>query len=443
MMSSSTTLSIQIPDGAGPGDTLAFCVDGQTLEMEIPLGSKSGDVLEIQVGNGNEDRANDEGDDSSPSLTSDMMEVECESKQQETRQQESISTSIELSSGVTLQFAHQLPQHMNRDKDGSYNCDGTHSMAWHAGRTLVKYIDSPAFINLLKEIKEKDQNKFCIQSVLELGAGLGIVGIAFAHTISSNNTLSRSNDGLRPTQIVLSDVPSAVPLLNYNIQQNKSRCMLLQGSTRRKCVNVTAIPLLWHTMPISSATGDIDWIIGSDLLYNHQNIPALAATIQRLLPSDSSFGGDANTRRSGNTNKTRILLAVRWRKPNLEREFFACMNHLIDWTLITPKDDEDSSLSSSSSSSLCPCQLSWQEYGNPDCHKSNVYFSTTLISVNGTPTPLANIDESATQQMTNDEYEAFERMQIQIYIGTPKQQSSSSSVSPSKRGVKRTAVSMA
>ena len=48
-MTTTTTISIQIPEGTEPGDTLEFEANGQSLELEVPLGSQPGDVLEIQV----------------------------------------------------------------------------------------------------------------------------------------------------------------------------------------------------------------------------------------------------------------------------------------------------------------------------------------------------------------------------------------------------------
>jgi len=48
-------------------------------------------------------------------------------------------------------------------------------------------------------------------------------------------------------------------------------------------INISSIPLKWHSHPVLKTIGDIDFIVGSDLLYNIEAIPLLAATIRRLL----------------------------------------------------------------------------------------------------------------------------------------------------------------
>jgi hypothetical protein len=69
------------------------------------------------------------------------------------------------------------------------------------GKTRVKIIHSPGFDALLEGRK--------IQSVLELA------GMAFGHI------LSRSDRHATTAQVTLSDISSAIPLLNLNVQQNQ------------------------------------------------------------------------------------------------------------------------------------------------------------------------------------------------------------------------------
>jgi predicted nicotinamide N-methyase len=372
------TISVQIPDDAVVGDTLSFIVDGQILEMEVPPGSQPGDVMEIQVGEGG-------------ASSSDGNEEDAEMGESSQR-----NSSVRLSTGEILHIFTSLPT-TAVDGEATYChvshegvlCDGTHAMAWPAGLALVKYIGSPDFADWIDQesIYRNTKNKRYIQSVLELGSGIGIVGLAFSHFMSQRSS------GIA-AQMVLSDLPDAIPLLEYNIQQNQHLV------SDKNLVQISTVPLLWHSLPISSTTSRLDWIIGSDLLYNHKSIPALAATVQRLLSTKTT---------------TQILLSVRWRKPDLEREFFARMSSCVDWILLDGN-----------------CRLSWENYGNPHCKESNVYFSQTLVSVQGVPTSLAEIDETANHRMTRDEFEAWERVQIQIYLGKPKRRQHSSSC-----GVKR------
>ena len=182
-----------------------------------------------------------------------------------------------------------------------------------------------------------------------------------------------------------------------------------------------------------------DWIIGSDLLYNIKQIPALIQTIDQLLHIQHGC----------------ILLIVRWRKPDLEYEFFnyttnnSTMQCNLDWTLVFPTS---SSSSSSSSSAAFPCTLDWTKMGNPLCEESNEYFGHNVqISISGhnmnsnessflmatddtknnnqqqqqqqynetkqTCKVLADITEEDVQYMTEVEYNAWERAHIQVYKG--------------------------
>jgi predicted nicotinamide N-methyase len=378
------TISVQIPDDAVVGDTLSFIVDGQTLEIEVPPGSQPGDVMEIQVGGGG----------GVASSSSDAYEEDAEMGESSQS-----NSSVRLSSGEILHIFTSLPtpstdgeaNYCNTSHEGVL-CDGTHAMAWPAGLALVKYIGSPDFAGWIDEERtyRSSNDHYSTQSVLELGSGIGIVGLAFSHFMSQRSS------GIA-AQVVLSDLPDAIPLLEYHIQQNQHLV------SNKNLVHISTVPLLWHSLPISSTTSRLDWILGSDLLYNHKSIPALVATVQRLLSTKTT---------------SRILLSVRWRKPDLEREFFARMSSSVDWILLDGT-----------------CRLSWENYGNPNCNDSNVFFSQTLVSVQGVPTSLAEIDESANQRMTSQEFEAWERVQIQIYVGKPKGQQSCSC------GVKRTKAS--
>jgi hypothetical protein len=225
---------------------------------------------------------------------------------------------------------------------------------------LVNFINVSGFDKLFQERK--------IESVLELGSGLGLAGMAFGHLLSRSQMQCTA-------QVTLSDMPSALPLLDYNVQQNRH---LMSPS-----VHISTVPLVWHCHPVSQSNCTLDLIIGSDLLYNPANIPALVATITRL-----------------SSPTTWIIMSVRWRKPDLERAFFMQLSDRIDWRVL------DGS-----------CPLSWRDYGNPSSEASNSYFSQTMVGVQGKPVTLASIDESATERMTSDEFEAWEKFQTQIYLG--------------------------
>jgi hypothetical protein len=83
-----------------------------------------------------------------------------------------------------------------------------------------------------------------------------------------------------------------------------------------------------------------------------------------------------------------------------ERAFFLQLSDVVDWKMIHGS-----------------CPLDFREYGNPACHESNKYFSQTMIGVNGKPVPLFSIDETATQKMSDAEFEQYEACQTQVYFG--------------------------
>lgn len=337
----SRTISLQIPPGADPGDTLTFVVDGAELELTVPEGASVGQVLELQVG--------------------------CGVQEEETIEREKV-TRIALHDNKLLELHHHLPAANNNnnnqdDDDDDKTADGTHAMAWPAGRELQKCLCSNDLLpsDTLQNIRE-------CESVLELGSGVGIVGLALAATTVNNNNKKKK-------EVVLSDVASAMPLLEYNVKRNQH---LIPTS-----VTVQTQVLQWE---LESSVGDhhkkYDLIVGSDLLYNAAMIAPLVSTLKR------------------HANK-HILLAVRWRKPSLERKFFQDTSDYIDWKLVAPQDG-----------------LSWKTYGDPTNDASNQFFLQTMVAVQKTLKPLADITEDDTTCMSREEHDAWERLQIQVYQGT-------------------------
>lgn len=321
------TITIQVPETADEGDTLTFVVNGQELEVPVPVGSKPGDVLEIQVA---DNERQDDDDD--------------------------LITKVDLGSGILLELNSEIPKDGAAEESADFDdddvddeCDGTHALPWAAGFEIVRR---------LNEIKFEVQPK----RVLELGSGLGLFGMAFAIKQLGKDA-----------SLMLTDMPAAMPLLLYNLERNKH---ILPSTVRARS-------LIWREESAPPTEPPYDCIIGSDLLYNVKAIPALVATVRRLL----------------HPTRGTVVLAVRWRKPELEREFFR--NSDLEWTV----------LSSSS------CQLVWEEWGNPCVDASNLYFRQTMVSIQGTPKALADITEEDTKTLSILEFEAWEQAHIQLYVG--------------------------
>jgi hypothetical protein len=174
--------------------------------------------------------------------------------------------------------------------------------------------------------------------------------------------------------IVMSDVESALPLLKHNVESNQHLIS--------KTVTVQTKALNWET---DSDMQTYDLVVGSDLLYNVELIPALISTLKR------------------HTTK-HILLAVRWRKPDLERCFFQNTSDSVDWKLVD----------------TLKCMLPWQTYGNPTNNESNAFFLQTMVAVNASLKSLAAISEQDLDVMSKEEHDTWERLQIQVYLGTVK-----------------------
>ena len=374
------TITVQIPTGADPGDTLTFILDGVELEFPVPHGSVAGDTFQIQVASTSGDEDEDENDDNdNDEDETDVNLSDYETRTTATAEQEGIIT-VPLTNGTILTLATTITaaattstkaNDLDLDSNDNDN-DGTHAMAWPAGLAMAQ--DMEQLISTLQILQPK--------RILELGSGLGLVGLAYYHYAADSR--NRNNDTFT---LVLTDV--ALPLLELNVAQNTTAHGHLNNSARIECQ-----VLKWgNNNKNNILPHSFDLLLASDVLYNVDSIPALVETIHSTLVLQ---GGT-------------ILLAVRWRKPHLEREFFQQTTTIcgIEWK-VHPYNE----------GSFCNHHLSWHEYGNPNSVAFHLYFSQTMVAVQGTPMTLAEIDETHTERMTEDEYQAWEQAQLQMYVGT-------------------------
>lgn len=384
-MSAPRTVSIAIPPGAESGDTLTFVVDGAELELPIPEGVCAGDVLEIKVGS-TDNNVTDKEMDGTEKLT-------LESNDSPTTNVTEINL---LSSGCKLTLHHEISPSVERTPpQSSYtvkttNSDGTHNFVWPAGKEVVRHLDA-----VFQRLFPPETQDSC-RTVVELGSGLGLVGLALAHQWPRPSQATIATD---TTNFVLTDCVAALPLLQYNVDCNRDKL------PSHVSMETRALPWQTHADYNKLTTADspkpplaCDLIVGSDLLYNLDSLDALVDTLERLVKPNGT---------------TRVLLAVRWRKPDLERSFFATTEQKLGltWSAILP--------------STRHCDLGWNEYGNPASDSSNRYFMHTLVSIQGGPLKsLAEVDGADVARMTTLEHETWERAQIQFYLGG----SSSSSV---------------
>lgn len=235
-----TVISIEIPSGAEPGDSLSFEANGQSFTIEVPIASVAGDVLQIKL-------ADSAGEKNTAMEDSDAVV--------ENRADDKIT--IEMVTGSRISIVQDTPTKTS----GQTLSDGTYQLLWPASRFIVNFINTPDFC---REILSSPVN-----SVLELGAGHGLLGMAFVDVASKKFRKGKA------MKLVLTDVEEALPQLKANIRTN------LEVFGNR--VDITTLPLKWHSQPVPQTNSDIDFILGSDLLYNCSAIPDLVATIRRLL----------------------------------------------------------------------------------------------------------------------------------------------------------------
>lgn len=355
------TISIQIPEGAEAGDELSFLVaGGQELTIPVPMHSKPGDVLQLQI------QEVDTGTNTSRRTgdTTDNNNMDTEEEEED--------SSILLMTGQELRLA----PHPSATTTAASRTDGTFRCVWPASKFVIDYLnDTSASIGFHHLIR----NEAPIRCVLELGAGQGMFGMAFAAIVASAAapSPSPSNSTCPILQVTLTDMDEAVDSLRRNVQVN-------QHFFPENRVQFSTVPLTWHSTPVAATGCSLDFLLGSDLLYNIDHIPDLAATVRRLL-----------------SPSTKVLLSVRWRKPAEERSFFVSLSDVLEWEVLHGA-----------------CRLDYRRYGNPACDESNHFFEQTMISCNnGQLLPLSMIDEVATSQMTAVEFEAFEALQTQVYLG--------------------------
>jgi predicted nicotinamide N-methyase len=345
------TISVVVPEGAEHGDVLTFvAAGGQEMEIPVPFGSEPGDVLQIQVAS----------NDSSQTATAETNE-----------NKDDMVSHFDLGHGKVLELMSRLPEEMRaggeaNSVDADNTNDGTFSLPWQSGLELTRRWN---------EIPLDSKPK----RILELGSGsLGLVGMSFAAKLQSK--LAEN------AVVVLTDVLTAIPLLQYNLERNQA--IFPSGLIQARSLKWT----IDNDEATSTGTSEPphDCLFGSDLLYNEKYIPHLVATTKRLLhPTTGVF-----------------ILAVRWRKPDIERDFFRDTG--LEWELVR------------SSSSPSGCQLDWEDFGDPCNKDSNLYFHQTQISVEGKTKSLAAITEEDTGKLLSDEFEAWDRAHIQIFIGKPK-----------------------
>ena len=423
----STFIRLTVPPGVEAGvDSLTFNYAGEEVDVLVPLGSVAGDVLQIQVGR-RADGADDQETRAGSSHTSAMISghgrgdstaasghttssTDLSSEFGGTKETSLVTTPApaarvdERSSTVMLEMdGKATPLHLCESFAGSGGTgDGTHGMVWPSGKLLAQALTSGFGRQYLsKRVRglPTDAHGRHHFKCLELGSGSGVGGLALAHALAScdasdckREQCPNSNAGARVSaSVMLTDHGgAAVDLLEKNLRENLPP----------PCAAVTVEALVWgQVLRTTSSDGDHlhNLILGSDLLYNTQETyDLLLNTIAHHLHPDGV-----------------VLLAVRWRKPDLEREFFCKAERVHGLTF----ELWEEYLACADFAKRSPCRLTWREYGDPESESFNCYFHETTVTVANEKLPLSQVAEKDVERMNDTEYAIFEEVQVQIYVG--------------------------
>lgn len=368
------TISLVVPDGIEPGDSLCFNVGGQDIELPLPAGAKPGDALQIQVADSEEEAKGEGCDDGGGEEEGEGGEIGTSSGQNVRIEEDGTCyVSLHPSTGKELTFQ------ASDDEAGAAIC----SELWPAGLVMANIITDTAISQqLLSSVGGQKSSKTKIRA-LEVGSGLGTVGLALATTLDN-------------AEVVLTDCPPAIKMLEANIESNKN----LIGSN----VNVKAQALEWGKHE-KEPMGSFDIICGSDLLYG----------------DESSYQPLVDTLRALMEREAVIILGVRWRKPEKEKKFFELAQQAgIHFTLLSDwLRDQSQSNKEISESFIGMPTLAWRHYSDIDDGNFMQHLSNTVVSTSGgrRKVNLAEMGEKDMEDMTDGEHAAFERTQIQIYVG--------------------------
>ena len=148
---------------------------------------------------------------------------------------------------------------------------GTHALLWEGGTLLARFLS-----------ESYEELRFHSSSFLELGAGLGACGLKAA--------------AMGAKRVVLTDLPEAVPWIEYNARTNLTAAELARVST---------IAYSWGgDSSALRAELPFDWLLCGDLVYHAELVRPLLAALDEL----------------ATPGRTTVLLAVRSRPGKLAQQ---------------------------------------------------------------------------------------------------------------------------
>ena len=386
------TITLVVPDGIEPGDSLCFNVGGQDVELPLPAGAKPGDALQIQVADESEEADGGDVGGCEPGGNGGKNGDHSDSENDNGSNEQNVRIDDDGTCYVSLHpsTGKELTFQASSSAAGAAIC----SELWPTGLRMANIITNTAISQQLLSLiggQNKTEKKI---RVLEVGSGLGTVGLALATTLDN-------------AEVVLTDCPPAIKMLEANINTNKE----LMGSN----VNIKAHTLEWGKHQQETKC-PFDIICGSDLLYGDESsYQPLVDTLSALMRREAELNDNICD------NSGLVLLGVRWRKPEKEKKFFglAQQSGIIFTLLSNWLREQSESKDEISESFIGMSSLSWKQYGDIDDVDFMHHLTSTVVRTGGgkRKVNLAEMSEKDMEDMTDDEHAAFERTQIQIYVG--------------------------
>lgn len=387
-------LTVKIPEDKKPGDVFIYKdeADGEEMQIVVPDEYKPGDTMEILIDDDDDDEIDSVSVFLGPHLDVTLNMVTFIDEPGETAEiLDTINETLDENPKKSSEEGIIADQ---EDEDA----DGTNFMVWPSGVELAQLIASPS-AKLLLDGKKR---------ALELGSGCGVAGMALVAALARRGGCDIGGEA--NTEITVTDLPVAMPLLKANFQENESILVAETGLQTR------VEELSWgddgNMKNILGEKSKFDLIIGADLLYDptKEKIAALTDTMDNLLDPSTGL----------------ILLATRWRKNDEERGFFQKMDDL-GYEFILAKSyikelggDDASAQDSVEDKNLEECPLSWRDFGNEESEESKKYFSETMFTIKGVEKSLSQIEEEEMAEMEADVFDDYELTFIQIYAGYKK-----------------------
>jgi SAM-dependent methyltransferase len=139
---------------------------------------------------------------------------------------------------------------------------GTAWCVWDASVVLALFLASPAFDSLLSSLTATKQKQTQSLRCVELGSGTGLGGLALAARLRETASV----------EVVLTDLPEALPALQRNVDANP----MLRGL-------ITVAPCDWLTPP-AGLTGDV--VVAADCVWLSDLVTPFVNTLAQTLRHD-------------------------------------------------------------------------------------------------------------------------------------------------------------